>query len=31
MARWCFAARWIGRVGGRNHLHGFTASVLTFG
>ena len=26
-----FAGGEIGRVGGRNHLHGFTASVLTFG
>jgi small ligand-binding sensory domain FIST len=26
-----FAAGEIGPVGGRNHLHGFTASVLTFG
>ena len=25
-----FAAGEIGPVGGRNHLHGFTASVLTF-
>jgi small ligand-binding sensory domain FIST len=26
-----FAAGEIGPVGGRNHLHGFTASVLAFG
>jgi len=27
----CFAAGEIGPVGGRNHLHGFTASILAFG
>jgi small ligand-binding sensory domain FIST len=26
-----FAAGEIGPVGGRNHLHGFTASILAFG